>query len=112
VVNSFVFEASMRGRLALRAKSTFSVAGSITIAPLLPTRRKSLDRPARSGPAEMAFRALAEACAVGVVKARSGPAGAACAPAGRLVIATATAAAPSSASVIAPLRIVSRMRRA
>ena len=59
VVKSFEFEASIRVRPPLREKSTWWLLGSKTNAPLLPTLRKSLPRPAASFERETAVWAAA-----------------------------------------------------
>ena len=73
VVKSFEFEARIRGRRALREKSTLLLAASMTNAPLRPTRRKSFERPAESFDAETEVWAVAAPWAIGVEKALSGP---------------------------------------
>ena len=78
----------------------------MTKAPLRPTRRKSLARPADSLGAVTALRALAEACAIGVTAASSGAI-----PLARPAAGRAKPAATSSASATTPLRIAIPMRR-
>ena len=73
MVKSFEFEARIRGRRALREKSTLLLPASRTNAPLRPTRRKSLERPAESFDAETEVWAVAAPWAIGVEKALSGP---------------------------------------